>query len=368
MCLMAQHRTKSIVRVVSDDDENITDVNSTNTNNPAVQDNTVGKLINNSHFLITSEIMQGFVTICLTRNVEPPADDLEQFVKRLKQVESFSDIDECIDYLTDVDEKRVVIVLYDQPDEHFVSLLSNIPQVCSIYRLNQAEAPERSKREKIKKFKGVHNDVEQICHSIKQDIHRQWFDSTPLSIFSPSSPENLDALDSSFMYTQLLKEIIVDMEYDGKKARKEFVKFCRHRFSPLDCPPDRLDLFDSTYELHSPIWWYTAEGFIYSNLNRALRTQDIELIMKMGFYIQDFYREAERRRSQLKIDSKMVSYRGQGLSDHEFEKLRDSTGGLLSFNSFLSTSRDRDVSLMFAEDIRDNTNSIGILFEIEIDP
>ena len=116
------------------------------------------------------------------------------------------------------------------------------------------------------------------------------------------------------------------------------------------------------------MWWYTAEGFVYSNLNRALRTQDTELIMKMGFFIQDIYREVEQKQSQLKIDTKMVSYRGQGLSDRDFEKLRDSEGGLLSFNNFLSTSRDRDVSLVYAEDIRDNTNLVGILFEMEIDP
>ena len=37
------------------------------------------------------------------------------------------------------------------------------------------------------------------------------------------------------MYTQLLKEIIVDMVYDAKQARKAFVAFCRQRFSPDEC-------------------------------------------------------------------------------------------------------------------------------------
>ena len=369
---MAQHRTKSIISAVSDDDENVSAANSTNTNYSIMQSDTTGKRINNSHTLITSEIMDDFLTICLTPDVDPPVDDLHCFLERLKQitkqVEFFSDLDECIDYLTDLDKKRVVIVLYDYPDKHSVSFLSNILQVCSFYRFEHAEVSSTSGREKIKKFKGVYNDVEKICRSIKQDIHRQWFDSTLLSIISASSPENLDALDSSFMYTQLLREIIVDMDYDGEKARKEFVEFCRQRFSPLDCPPKKLDLFERTYELNSPMWWYTAESFIYRNLNTALRTQDTEVIMKMGFYIQDFYREAEQKQSELKIDSKMVVYRGQGLSDHDFEKLRDSKGGLLSFNNFLSTSRDRDVSLMYAEDVRDNTNSLGILFEMEINP
>ena len=127
--------------------------------------------------------------------------------------------------------------------------------------------------------------------------------------------------------------------------------------------PDGLNLFKRTYELHSPIWWYTSEGFVYSNLNRALRTQDTELIMKMGFYIQDFYREVERRQSQAKINLKMTVYREQGLSDYDFEKLRESKGDLLSFNNFLSTSRDRDASRIYAEDVRDNTILVGIFLK-----
>ncbi|CAF1443373.1 unnamed protein product, partial [Rotaria sordida] len=39
-------------------------------------------------------------------------------------------------------------------------------------------------------------------------------DLTPFSIVSPTSSPNFDTLDQSFMYTQLLKEIILEMKYD----------------------------------------------------------------------------------------------------------------------------------------------------------
>jgi tetratricopeptide (TPR) repeat protein len=260
------------------------------------------------------------------------------------------------------------MVLFDYPDEQFVSFFGSISQVCSIYRFDHPPIPTRSAREKMKKFKGVHHDVEQICLSIQEDIHRQWFDSTPLSIISVSSSGNLDALDSSFMYTQLLKEIIIDMEYDAEKARQEFVTFCRQRFASMNYALANLEQFELYYELHSPTWWYTTEDFIYSNPNRALRTQEMELIMKMGFYIQDVYREAEQRKSLSQATSKITVYRGQRSSNQEFEKLRNSKGGLLSFNNFLSTSHDPAVSRAFAESARNYGNSIAILFEMEIDP
>jgi tetratricopeptide (TPR) repeat protein len=61
-------------------------------------------------------------------------------------------------------------------------------------------------------------------------------------------------------------------------------------------------------------------------------------------------------------------YRGQGLSITDFEKLRKTKGGLISFNNFLSTSKAREVSLEFAEGILGKTNTVGILFQMSIDP
>jgi hypothetical protein len=43
-------------------------------------------------------------------------------------------------------------------------------------------------------------------------------------------------------------------------------------------------------------------------------------------------------------------------------------GGLLSFNNFLSTSLDREVSFAFAESNQDNRDMTGVLFEININP
>jgi tetratricopeptide (TPR) repeat protein len=61
-------------------------------------------------------------------------------------------------------------------------------------------------------------------------------------------------------------------------------------------------------------------------------------------------------------------YRGQGLSIIDFEKLRKNKGGLISFNNFLSTSKDRNVSMAFAESASSNSDTNGILFEMTIDP
>ncbi|CAF1343979.1 unnamed protein product [Rotaria magnacalcarata] len=61
-------------------------------------------------------------------------------------------------------------------------------------------------------------------------------------------------------------------------------------------------------------------------------------------------------------------FRGQGLSMENFEKMKKTKGGLMSFNNFLSTSRDPEISRMFASSNVTAPDSVGILFEMTIDP
>jgi tetratricopeptide (TPR) repeat protein len=103
-------------------------------------------------------------------------------------------------------------------------------------------------------------------------------------------------------------------------------------------------------------------------INKALRTLDVEVITKMGFFMRDLHQEIKQLYSKLDKRQSFLTYRGQGISNVEFDKIKTNRGGLLSFNNFLSTSTDREVSFAFADSARDNPNLIGIFFHMEIDP
>jgi hypothetical protein len=76
-------------------------------------------------------------------------------------------------------------------------------------------------------------------------------------------------------------------------------------------------------------------------LNKALRTQDIEIILKMGFFVRDLHRKIQELHIQLNPSRSFIVYRGQGMLNHEFEKMKQSKECLLSFNTFLSTSTEK---------------------------
>jgi tetratricopeptide (TPR) repeat protein len=54
--------------------------------------------------------------------------------------------------------------------------------------------------------------------------------------------------------------------------------------------------------------------------------------------------------------------------NEEFEKLKSSESGLLAFNNFLSTTKDRTLAYGFAFGTIGSTDMVGILFQMTIDP
>ena len=85
------------------------------------------------------------------------------------------------------------------------------------------------------------------------------------------------------MYTQLLKEAILQIEDDHEKSIREFADYCRDHDS---LSPLTIKKIKEEYSVQSPIWWYIGPYCIYSMLNYGLRMMDTDIIMKMSFFIR----------------------------------------------------------------------------------
>ncbi|CAF4214497.1 unnamed protein product, partial [Rotaria sp. Silwood2] len=210
----------------------------------------------------------------------------------------------------------------------------------------------------IPKVKGVYTAIKPICQAL--EIDRQRCDQAMI-------PVSFNGLDPLFMYTQLLKEALLEIEDDDVQSIKALGEYCREQD---DISEDQIKQIELEYRKHTPIWWYTAETFMYPMLNRGLRQMDVDIIMKMGFFIRHLHNHIMElhRDQQGSMPTKFQVFRGQGLSMEDFEKMKKTKGGLMSFNNFLSTSRNRNISLdSFARPATSNPNSVGILFVMDID-
>ncbi|CAF1398929.1 unnamed protein product [Adineta ricciae] len=174
------------------------------------------------------------------------------------------------------------------------------------------------------------------------------------------------------MYTKIIKEILLTIQFKHKHI-KQFVEYCCDNFVDTEVDRKKVKELEDEYHQHTPIWWYTTQRFLYSMLNRALRVMDGEVITLMGFFISDLHRHIEELHKRQFGDASSTAkcctvYRGQGLTKKDFDELMVTKGGLISFNNFLSTSENRNVSLIFTPGNRKNSDVISVLFVITIDP
>jgi hypothetical protein len=78
-----------------------------------------------------------------------------------------------------------------------------------------------SKKHKI--VKGIFTRAESLCSVLKRHIKQTDIDLTTISIVFASSVNDLNQLDQSFMYSQILKEILLTMKHD-ENAKKDEVE------------------------------------------------------------------------------------------------------------------------------------------------
>jgi hypothetical protein len=301
---------------------------------------------------------------------EVNSDDCRNSITKLRQVvntvNTFTDVDECVDFINSIEKERAFIIFSGFFGQTTVPVVHDKPQVSTIFIFCGNKARHEKWVKEWSKVKGVYTDIIPICEALKQAVQDCDHNSVSISFVKKTdgaSKESLDTLDPSFMYTQILKEILLTIDFEQKHIN-EFLTYCRELLSGNTVELKNVDKLKKEYGDHQPIWWYTYDSFLYSMLNRALRLMEVDLIIKMGFFVRDLHNHivalhAEQYGGHHHSNS-ITIYRGQGLSQTDFDQLTKTQGGLMSFNNFLSTSQNCDVSLEFARKTIRTSNLVGV--------
>ena len=219
-------------------------------------------------------VIENFIIIWLnSHNTELDENSLDQLRQIINSIKIFSNTEQCIECLSQIQDEKLFLIISNSFNHKFLSLIEQMPQFHAIYLLSD----KKINYSEYKKIKGIYNTINLICTELKQDIPQCQRDLTPISIVTLGS---MNDLDQSFMYSQLVKETLLDMNYN----KNELIDFCRVQYADNRYALDIINEFQRDYNQPSPIWWYTRDCFTYSMLNKALRTQDTEIIIKMGFF------------------------------------------------------------------------------------
>ncbi|CAF5048138.1 unnamed protein product [Rotaria sp. Silwood1] len=226
-------------------------------------------------------VLQNFRLLWLDANFDESKDNYKISTQHLRNiletVTTFTDIDECIDFLSDIENENVFMIISGALGQHIIPVIQECPQLVSIYILCDNQSIHEEWAKTIPKVKGIYTQIEPICKSLQ--IDQENCDRAMISI-------SFNRIDPLFMYTQLLKGALLEIEDDDVKSIKELVEYCRLQ---SDASEKTLEKIEEEYRNHSPIWWYTGPYFIYSMLNGGLRQMDVDIILKMGFFIRHLH-------------------------------------------------------------------------------
>ncbi len=100
--------------------------------------------------------------------------------------------------------------------EVVISQVHDLHQLDSIYILSSQHEEHNTSYAKLK---GIFSGISSLGEHLQQSIQMAEENTIPISILS--STKDLNTLDPSFMYSQLLKEILFELKYN-QEARKTF--------------------------------------------------------------------------------------------------------------------------------------------------
>ncbi|CAF0841786.1 unnamed protein product [Adineta steineri] len=298
---------------------------------------------------------------------------ITQLQDTVNTIGTFTEDYECIEFVKDRSNNKINMIVSGSLGQTVVPQIHDMSQINSIFVFCRDKERHKQWAEKWYKVQGVCTNVAELCKVIKEAT--KLYEENAISIkfmtaVNDISSNELQQLDYSFMYTQILKEILLSIRFE-KQHFQCFIAYCRKIFADNNCELSNIDEFEQGYLQQTPIWWYTRECFVYKILNRGLRAMDLDLIINMGFFINDLHHQIDELYSQQFYEQStkktFVVYRGQSLSKVDFEQLKRKKGGLISFNNFLSTSKNQYTSLDFARKNLANPEIIGIFFIMTID-
>ena len=313
-------------------------------------------------------IIQNFLLVWLDNHINESDKEFQNSLAQLRTIVNsiftFINSNQCIDFLKTIKDEKVFIIICSDMNDHIVPRIHDIDQLDSIYIFDSNKRRHEQQSSDWIKVKGTFTEITSICDALKHAAQQCDKDSVTMSFLSTNQPSN-----SMFMYTQLLKEALLEIEFDVQSV-KELAQFCREQYCENKKELKNINEFEQNYHLHTPIWWYTSNFCLHRMLNRALRIFEMDTILKMGFFLADVHRQiVELHEKQFSnYSSSLTVYRGQSLSKEELNKLIQTKGGFLSFNNFLSTSKNRSISLQFARNALQKLNFVGLLFVININP
>ena len=181
--------------------------------------------------------------------------------------------------------------------------------------------------------------------SVDHQVRQNYEDSMTYSFVNKSqSSVNPSTPNCSFMVFELLIDIILLAQHTATMT--DIIDLCAEEYKDNEIEKRRINEFRENYTPAMSIHWYTRDSFVYRILNKALRVQDIDVLVAFRFIIKDIHEQLSTLQ-QAQNNNSLKVYRGQCIKREQVQEMESNIGSIISFHHFLSTTLRRSKALEF---------------------
>ena len=175
-----------------------------------------------------------------------------------------------------------------------------------------------------------------------------------------------------FLWFYKFHRFLIELdEGNDDEMKREMIEFCRENHQKTKEDEKSISKFENesvTVNAEKAVLWYTCNSPFYRCINQAFVSAHIPTIYKLRYLIRLICRqldELSQSQSLSRSGSHFRLYRGQALPLSQVRQLADHLEDLISFNSFVSTSKLKEVAKKFSAH-RKTGDTVRVLFEIDV--
>ncbi|CAF1213109.1 unnamed protein product, partial [Didymodactylos carnosus] len=300
------------------------------------------------------------------------ADD-NHIYSRLKNWIFFTKSDKYHNYVKSVSTKNIIIIILSRSLSTDLLLLQMIKhphiylrsQLKQIYGLHLTHE-RHTKRLWIAGQKEIHyfTDKNVLYSKLTENITEY----TDRDVIVENDNSQMSLRDAKKIKFEILT-IVISQIKQTYESKQEMLAECRsyynHEKDRNEAQLKMIDQFEREYISDRAIYWFTRNCFLYRIVNYVGRTENIDLLYSLRYYISDLQRQLEQLHLTSPVVTPLVVYRGQVMDRNELEEYKYNIGNYYATNTFMSTTRSQDVALTFAGD--EYSDKERVLFYMTID-
>ncbi|CAF0999831.1 unnamed protein product [Rotaria sordida] len=299
-------------------------------------------------------------------------EDIEKIKQQLRLINDYvifsTDFGHCIKLIQSIDKEKIFLITSGSEAKQILSRKSTCGQIDSVFIFCTNKTPHEHLLNEYERIIGIYVNLDDLYQSIKEQLNFIDKQIQAFSFFDPHEKltEKLSKESAAFLWFQLFNYVINQLPRN-QQAKQQMLHICKEYYRGNRKEIKLIEEFERMYRSKDAIRWYLKQSFVYKLINKALRTEDIDLLYIFQFFISDLSEVLQQEHKQILLSKEKILnvYRGVKFDKEEFKKLKENQGKLISTNGYLSTSRRKSLALHFAMKPTKRIDVVSVLFHIQ---